>query len=144
MSTPKIEATTVVEPSVCILHVCTSCRAPGSPREPLEDRPGYQLFLRLSEAVAFSPLSTQVTVAPAECLSICPRPCGIALSASNAWTYLFGDQNPAESPDEILRCLQLYLVSRDGFMRRKDRPKSLRNSILGRVPTITRLTPPIP
>lgn len=118
----------------CTLYVCTSCRQPGTAREPRENRPGFVLYQKLSEALAGSHLNQRVQVRPASCLSICPRPCGIALSMSGSWTYLFGDQNPIESVDDVLECVSLYLESQDGFMTRDKRPESMRRSILGRVP----------
>jgi predicted metal-binding protein len=81
-----------------------------------------------------STLGNQVEVKPAECLSLCPRPCAIALSSSGAWSYLFGDQDPNKSASDIVECIELYLDIPDGFMPRKARPKHLRASILGRVP----------
>ena len=118
---------------LCTLHVCTSCRPPGAPREPRESRPGFVLYQQLRAAVDASDLSHLVRVTPAECLSICPRPCGLALSSPGAWTYLFGDQQPHETRD-VVACLSRYLASEDGFMARQERPKSLQRSILGRVP----------
>jgi len=122
----------------CILHVCTSCRISGAPREPKEDRQGFILYKKISEAIRDNDLQDRVELRPAECLSICPRPCGIALSSAGAWTYLFGDQEPNKTVQEILDCLKLYLKTSDGFMVRGLRPKALRSSILGRVPPITR------
>ena len=81
-----------------------------------------------------SPLGHHVEVRSTECLSVCPRPCGIALSSPGAWTYLFGDQHPGESARDIVACVSLYIGTGDGFMRRERRPKLLRASILGRVP----------
>ena len=75
-----------------------------------------------------------VRVTPAECLSLCPRPCGIALSVPGRWTYLFGDQAPEATTEEILRCVELDLASTDVIMPRDLRPKALRRQILGRVP----------
>ena len=65
-----------------------------------------------------------------------PRPCGIALSSPEAWSYLFGHQRPGESADDIMECLSLHIEVADGFMPREQRPKSLRASILGRVPPL--------
>lgn len=118
----------------CTLHVCTSCRAPGTPREPRERRPGFILYHELRATFDDSPLQPWVEVRPAECLSICPRPCGIALSSPGAWAYLFGDQHPSESARDIVQCVSLYVEAADGFMPRTERPKPLRASILGRVP----------
>ena len=133
-STPPESPTNheVLEP--CTLHVCTSCRPRGTPREPRATRPGFILYQQLRDIFEISPLKHRVTVSPAECLSICPRPCGVALSLPESWTYLFGDQQPTEALKDIVDCVTLYLESPDGFMARASRPKSLRNSILGRVP----------
>ena len=132
--TPNSSTSNIDLPSSCTLHVCTSCREPGTPREPKERRPGFVLYQQLQEAFSKSPLLQRVKVKHAECLSICPRPCGIALSSSGAWTYLFGDQQPNLTVHEIVDCVALYLESTKGFMKRAQRPKSLRKSILGRVP----------
>lgn len=77
---------------------------------------------------------SQLEVRPAECLSLCPRPCGIALSSVGKWTYLFGDQKPRESARSIIELVSLYLSSESGLMPREQRPDALRASVLGRVP----------
>ena len=118
----------------CSLYVCTSCRPKGSPRTSWKNRPGAQLFEELQERIGRSSLAEQVTVVPAECLSVCPRPCGIALASAGSWTYIFGDQVPGESAADIVACIERYLQSPDGFLARQARPESLRRSILGRVP----------
>ena len=119
----------------CTLHVCVSCRPPGTPREPREDRPGFVLYQLLRDAIEGSELASRVDVRSAKCLSLCPRPCGIALMSSlEAWTYLFGDQDPSEGVDDIVECISRYLESPGGLMARSERPKTLRASILGRVP----------
>ena len=120
----------------CTLHVCTSCRPPGISREPKENRPGFILYQQLLEAFKSTPLQNRVEVLPAECLSICPRPCGIALSSPGSWTYLFGDQRPNLTVKDIKECVSLYLETQNGFMERKKRPGALRSSILGRIPSI--------
>ena len=82
----------------------------------------------------FSVVGSQLEVRPAECLSLCPRPCGIALSSVGKWTYLFGDQKPRESARSIIELVSLYLSSESGLMPREQRPQALRASVLGRVP----------
>ena len=129
---PQVSQDTFLRPSV--LHVCTSCRAPGSPREPRESRAGFKLYQELHTIFYESSLDQYIEVRPAECLSLCPRPCGIALSSFGAWSYLFGDQHPSESAHDIIECTSLYINIDDGFMSRKQRPKSLQASVLGRVP----------
>ena len=121
----------------CTLHVCTSCRPPGSPRWPEESRPGFVLYKELVQAIEASDLRDRVEVRGAECLSICPRPCGLAFSSPGSWTYLFGDQQTSETAMDVIECVSLYLKSPNGFMARNERPKSFRGSILGRVPPLT-------
>lgn len=116
------------------LHVCTSCRVPGSPREPREDRAGFKLYRELQGTFLKSHLATLVRVEPVECLSLCPRPCGIALSSPGAWSYLFGDQDHRNAASDIVELASLYVRAHDGFMPREQRPKKLRASVLGRVP----------
>ena len=118
----------------CVLHVCTSCRPSGHSRHPATQRPGYLLYEKLFAFLQHGPLAGRVEVKPAQCLSLCPRPCGIAVSAHNSWTYLFGDQDPNGDVTDILNCLQLYLQSGDGMMPRRERPASLQASVLGRLP----------
>ena len=120
----------------CTLFVCTSCRPTGFPREPKEDRPGFLLHQKISEALEGSDLKDSVSVEAAKCLSLCPRPCGIALTSGETWTYLFGDQDPATSVASILECVSIYLKCDDGEMPRGVRPPGLRESILGRLPPL--------
>lgn len=119
-----------------VLHVCTSCRKAGEPRHPFYQRSGYKLMQELKDKLQASELAGTVELRAAECLSVCPRPCGIALSSPDAWTYLFGDQQPDASAEEILDCLAVYVSKKDGFMPRSERPDGLRGSILGRVPPL--------
>ena len=137
----KLELVQMNEPKesaqqMCTIHVCTSCRDRGTPREPQEHRPGFMLYQKLCRAFENSPLDAKVTIQPTPCLSICPRPCGFALSSKTKWTYLFGDQKPYETVAEIVQCVSYYLECKDGFMERNQRPSSLRSNILGRIPPI--------
>ena len=118
----------------CKLHVCTSCRPSGFPRDPATNRPGFKLFQELSSLLDKNLLRDQIELVPTECLSLCPRPCGIALSRNNSWTYLFGDQDAEKTARDILDCAITYIQSKDGFLPRKDRPATLQPSILGRIP----------
>ena len=118
----------------CVLYVCTSCRGRGMSYDVKEQRPGFILYQKLQDTFNESPLHKQVEVRPAQCLSVCPRPCGIALTKSGSWTYLFGDQQPNNNVDEIVECVSVYLGASKGFMPREHRLQSLRKSILGRIP----------
>ena len=69
-------------------------------------------------------------------MSQCKRPCAIALSGSERFTYVFGDLDP-DTPghvDALLALSSLYLEAPEGFLRRGERPEPLRAGILGRLP----------
>ena len=117
-----------------LLHVCTSCREPGSPRAPEENRAGFKLYQELRTIFLDSHLKHSVEVKPTVCLNVCSRHCGIAFSSTGAWSYLFGDQCSGETISDIVEGMSVYTSTDDGVMRREQRPRSLRTSILGRVP----------
>jgi predicted metal-binding protein len=123
-----------LEPDFICVHVCTSCRPAQAPREPRADRPGARLYHTLRDSIERSALASYVEVVEAECLSLCPRPCALAISARGKWTYLFGDQDIMQASDALNECLHLYMSTPDGLMPRDQRPPSMRKSILGRVP----------
>ena len=138
MSTESEEIGSRSPSEKCTLFVCTSCRPTGFPREPKEDRPGFLLYHKILEALEGSDLRDSVNVEAAKCLSLCPRPCGVALTSGETWTYLFGDQDPATSVASILECVSIYSKCDDGEMPRGVRPPGLRESILGRLPPLTK------
>jgi len=41
-------------------------------------------------------------IVPYECLSVCRRPCGIALRAPRTLTYVFGDLKPGEAESAVI------------------------------------------
>lgn len=70
------------------------------------------------------------------CMSQCKRPCVAAICSHNRFSYLFGDLDP-EKPDNVealLELVSLYVIAPEGFLRRRERPESLRSSILSRIP----------
>jgi len=117
-----------------IIHVCTSCRLKKSPREQHKDTDGYKLYKSIQHLLSENSLRSKVKIQSTECLSLCPRPCAVAFSSSGSWSYLFGDQDPEKTANDIIECLSLYLNTEEGLMLRSNRPASLRSSILGRIP----------
>ena len=80
-------------------------------------------------------LEDLVNLETAKCLSLCPRPCGIALASGETWTYLFGDQDPVTSVASIVECVSVYLKSDEGEMPRGARPWSTREYFGSRTTT---------
>ncbi|QPH53310.1 DUF1636 family protein [Pontivivens ytuae] len=124
-----------LEPELPLLSICLTCR---DGRE--NDRDSIRGGRRLADAV-LARLADQ-TERPAlrirgvSCMSQCKRPCVVSLSASDQFTYVFGDLDP-EAPDHVdalLALVPLYREAEEGFLRREERPEALRARILGRLP----------
>ena len=91
------------------LHVCVTCRQAGGPDD-RELRPGAILHRALAEALAH-PDALKVRVEAVECLSVCKRPCTVAVSGPGRWTYIYGDLNPETSVETILDGLRRYAAT---------------------------------
>ena len=118
------------------LYVCTSCRMPGEPREPAHGRAGSRLYASLAAGWGTRLEAAGIALVPYPCLSVCPRPCGVALRAPGKFTYVFGDMAAGLTEETLFACAALYRRKADGFMPREDRPEALRASILARVPPL--------
>lgn len=72
-------------------------------------------------------------------MSACNRPCTVAFAAPNKTTLMFGDLPPMTSPSSILQFAQQYFTSKDGVIKRQDRPEILQKGILARIPPLSPL-----
>jgi predicted metal-binding protein len=106
--------------------ICVTCRGPAGD----DDRPGCVLF----DAVNARSSEPAITVRPVECLSVCKRPCTIALAAQGKWTYVIGDLDPKASVDDILMMAARYSQTPDGIVPWRERPQSFRKGVIARIP----------
>ena len=114
------------------LSICLRCR---DHREAIsgEVRGGA----RLAQAALEAGIADAVLdVRGVHCLSQCKRPCVVAVSGPDRFTYLFGDLDPTQHARDLIELAALYVGSPKGFMARRDRPQSMRASVLGRVPPL--------
>ena len=70
-------------------------------------------------------------------MSQCKRPCAIALSGHDRFTYLFGDLDPTCHAADVLALAATYAATPDGFMHRNHRPLVMQAGILGRIPPLS-------
>jgi predicted metal-binding protein len=75
-----------------------------------------------------------VIVRPVQCLSVCKRPCTVALSGPDRYTYVFGDLDPARDSGALLDCVRTYGEREHGYMLWRERPEALRRGIVARIP----------
>jgi predicted metal-binding protein len=117
------------------VFVCISCRRQVGDDDDSYDQPGRDL----AEAIAArlqDEEPARVTVTPVDCLAVCKRPCTIAFSAANKWTYLIGDLDPGTAVDEIVAAARAFAASENGIVPWRERPASFRKGVIARVPPV--------
>jgi predicted metal-binding protein len=112
------------------VYVCTTCRDPQDP--PDAERAGARLH-RAVAALA-GERDAPVEVIGVECLSVCKRPCTVALSAPGKWTYVYGDFSPETGAETLLAGAALYAEAPDGLIPWRQRPDALKRGVVSRMP----------
>ncbi|MEM8582274.1 MAG: DUF1636 domain-containing protein [Pseudomonadota bacterium] len=120
------------------LSICLRCRdGRETNTADLTQRGGRRLSRSVAEHFGDSAAAKLgVHLRGVNCMSQCKRPCAIALSGPNRFTYLFGDLDPQQNADDALSVAAAYAQSEDGFLERAQRPKVLQAGILGRIPPL--------
>lgn len=115
-------------PASAVVTVCTTCRPEGVSRHEAPGRAFHALVRRELSGIG------ACTVRPSECLSVCRRPCTVAVSHPDGYTYLFGDLDGEDAARALAAFARLYVEAPHGFVPWKDRPEVLRRAIVARVP----------
>ena len=110
------------------LYVCVTCKAG-------DDCLGQALFDALSARIAADG-EAGVCLRAVECLSVCKRPCTVALSARGKWTYVVGDLTPEAHVEDIVIAARLYAASPGGIVPWRERPLSFRKGVVSRTPPL--------
>ncbi len=113
------------------LFVCVSCKHDDS--QPM--RPGRVLYDALAAEMIARGV-TDIDVQPAECLSVCKRPCTVAISAKGKWTYIVGDLDAGTHLDDIVDGATRYAASATGVVPWRERPLPFRRGVVARVPPL--------
>ncbi|HEV2552298.1 MAG TPA: DUF1636 domain-containing protein [Bosea sp. (in: a-proteobacteria)] len=113
--------------------VCATCRAAGG--DPDAPRPGALLAAGLRDALDPT-LDAAVSVETVECLSVCKRPCTVALSGEGRWTYVYGDLDPALGVETLLTFARQYREAPDGIVPWRERAEAIRKGVVARLPPL--------
>ena len=113
--------------------VCATCRAAGG--DPDAPRPGALLAAGLRDALDPT-LDAAVSVETVECLSVCKRPCTVALSGEGRWTYVYGDLAPASGVETLLTFARQYREAPDGIVPWRERAEAIRKGVVARLPPL--------
>jgi len=95
---------------------------------------GLGMFEALGERLASEP---DIALKPVECLSVCKRPCTVALAAPGKWTYVIGDLDRDAHLEDIVIGARRYAASQDGIVPWRERPLCFRKGVVSRTPPLT-------
>jgi predicted metal-binding protein len=112
--------------SAATLLVCVTCKSDAGPM-------GAGLFEALSERLAAEP---GVSLKAVECLSVCKRPCTVALAAPGKWTYVVGDLTRESHLEDIVDAARRYGASPEGIVPWRERPLAFRRGVVSRTPPL--------
>ena len=108
------------------LLVCVTCKSQAGPMGP-------GLFEALAERLSSEP---GVALKAVECLSVCKRPCTVALAAPGKWTYVVGDLDRDSHLEDIVVGARRYAASPDGIVPWRERPLCFRKGVVSRTPPL--------
>jgi predicted metal-binding protein len=119
----------VTEPDV-VIFVCVTCRDEGA-----ADHPGLALYQAV-QALLDERADPGLVVRRVECLSVCKRPCTIALAGARRWTYVIGDLNAPDHAADIVDMAGIYRATSDGVTPWRRRPIAFRRGVISRAPPL--------
>jgi predicted metal-binding protein len=107
------------------LLVCVTCKSD-------EAAVGAALYDTLAARLA----GEAVAVRPVECLSVCKRPCTVALAAPDKWIYVVGDLSCEAHIEDIVTAARRYAAAPDGLVPWRERPLPFRKGVVSRTPPL--------
>lgn len=122
------------QPDVTIF-VCVTCRH--------EDEEGVRSGKILHDAIEArlaGRMDRAVALRGVECLSVCKRPCTLALSGPRRWTYVVGGLDREASVDDILDAAVKFAATDDGIIPWRERPLSFRRGVVSRTPPLLEMS----
>jgi predicted metal-binding protein len=120
-----------MDPNAVTAFVCVTCRG----RDAENERPGRALFEAVSAGLR-ERAAADVTVTPVQCLSVCKRPCTVALAAPRKWTYVVGDLDQAIHVADVIEMTLRYAATEDGIIPWRERAQSFRKGVVSRIPPL--------
>jgi predicted metal-binding protein len=118
------------EPAVTVF-ICVTCKHVDEEGA----CPGQALFDTLQRRLPFAP-GGDVALRAVECLSVCKRPCTVALSGPGKWTYVVGDLDVEANADDIVDAALKFAATPDGLIPWRERPKCFRKGVVSRTPPL--------
>ena len=111
------------------LFVCATCRPPG--HDDAAPRPGAILASRLAAEAGEG-----IAVKAVRCLSVCKRPCTVAVAGPDKFTYVVADVEADAHVGDILAFAEAHAASADGVTVWRERPEIVKRSVVARIPAL--------
>jgi len=108
-----------------VLLVCVTCKSEKGP-----------VGAALYEALRPRLEGEAIALKPVECLSVCKRPCTVALAAPGKWTYVVGDLDESEHLEDVIAAARRYAAASDGLVPWRERPLPFRRGVVSRTPPL--------
>ena len=121
--------TPISEPAPATLIVCVTCKSDEGP-----------VGAALYDALAARLAGETIALKSVECLSVCKRPCTVALVAPGKWTYVVGDLSRDVHVEDIVAAARRYAEAPDGLVPWRERPLPFRKGVVSRTPPIPALS----
>ena len=125
----KLEAQ--VEAPATTIYVCITCRQPGDPDE------GPRRGEAFADQTIAAAAGTNLTVKRVRCLANCKRGLSAAVRRHDAWTYIFGDLDPASDARALVDGALLFAGANTDVMPWRGRPEALKRGLMARVPPMS-------
>jgi predicted metal-binding protein len=122
--------TGVIAPDATIF-VCVSCKH----ADDAGARPGEALFEAVRARLARG-CGSDIALRAVECLSVCKRPCTVALAGPGKWTYVVGDLDAEANVEDVVEAAMKFAATDDGLIPWRERPKSFRQGVISRAPPL--------
>ncbi|MGA2792680.1 MAG: DUF1636 domain-containing protein [Roseiarcus sp.] len=122
--------TGVIAPDATIF-VCVSCKH----ADDAGARPGEALFEAVRARLARG-CGSDIALRAVECLSVCKRPCTVALAGPGKWTYVVGDLDAEANVEDVVEAAMKFAATDDGLIPWRERPKSFRKGVVSRAPPL--------
>lgn len=115
------------------LFVCKTCSATIAHDDVTDDTitEGKLLLQHLQKSS-----SDELNVEAVGCLWTCDRPCSVTFACPGKYTYHFVDLNDTNSVTELQQFSNLYVNSKDGYVKPPKMPGELRSRLLVRIPPV--------
>ncbi|MGO8798817.1 MAG: DUF1636 family protein [Roseiarcus sp.] len=116
---------------VATLFVCVACKH----ADDAGARPGEALYEAVRTRLA-GLCGSELAVRAVECLSVCKRPCTVALTGPGKWTYVVGDLDAAANVVDVIEAAMKFAATGDGLVPWRERPRSFRKGVVSRTPPL--------